>query len=628
MLFSKKKENRIKAEHVSLENENEDAELDNELYCRGDVISFPVGSDESLVYCRNNHEANILPTFIASLLPYCSSFNTLESHAQACVRNLRLDQQQIDYIYDSLFDLVEAGLLTNISSVRDLRQESSPENALRKIATIGFVTHNRTDSLRRGITSYIDNIKRYDRECDFVVADSAPSPADRTKTGGMLRTLANDYHVPISYIGLDEKVSFANLLVNEFDLPKEIINFALFGQEGFSTATGANRNALLLHTAGDLFFSADDDTVCSLYEVPGRIEGLTFFSEEPIEGWFFPDQATGLQSVHSIEEDFLSIHEKWLGEDLIGLGPAAQPHQIDYSRLSSKYFKDLTSGTGKIVATLPAIIGDSGIGSPRWFLLSGDTRDRLCNSKEEYQSAFSSREMLRAVRRINIGRVPSFMTTALGLDNRDLLPPFFPVLRNQDSVFAITLVKCFESVYFCHLPCALLHAPLAARKYTSADLATSSSCGMSDILRYCIKGFETAFRFLPSEERLQAMGKHLMNFGTMPPLDFEEFIRIQFWEHASGMINRAEQLLMTSEYSPDYWVDDVEGYSQNLRDALLRKESIIPFDLNREVSTDTPLLLTQKLIYKFGELFSWWPEIVKSAKELRGKGHRVAAQVT
>ena len=627
MFFSKKKANRIKAEPVPLNDKNDDANIDNELYRRGDVVSFSVGDGQSLVYSQQDRKANILPTFVVSLLPYCHSFKTLEAHAEACVESLRLDQQQIDYVHDSLLDLAQSGLLTPLGSARDLSQEPRDNAGLHKIATVGFVTHDRPDSLGRGVLSYLESAKRHGRECDFIVADSSSSPDQRRQAADLLRTLALDYDVSISYAGLDEKVSFAKQLVNEFKVPQHVMDFALHGPEGFSIRTGANRNALLLQTAGDLFFSADDDTECRLFEVPSRVDGLAFFAEEPIEGWFFPDQAAALGSVRSLDEDVLSIHERWLGRDLIDVTSSTEPQLIDYSGMTTKYFKHLTSGTGKILATLPGIIGDSGIGSPRWFLLSGDTHDRLCKTREEYETAFSSREMLRAVRKICVGRVPSFMTTAVGLDNRDLLPPFFPVLRDQDSIFAATLLKCFESAYFCHLPWALLHAPLAARKYSSADVTISSSCGMSDILRYCIKGFETGFLFLPSEERLQDIGKYLMNFGAMPARDFEEFIQIQFWEQASKMINMAEELLQTYEYSPDFWVDDLEKYSQNLMNALLRKESIIPFDLKEQINTETPLLLTQQLIYQFGELLSWWPEIVKSAKEARSKGLRIATQV-
>src|SRR5229473_3678978 len=156
MFFSRKKENRIKAEPVSLNDENDDANIDNELYRRGDVISFPVGDGQALVYSQQDRKANILPTFVVSLLTYCHSFKTLEAHAEACVESLRLDQQQIDYVHDSLLDLAQSGLLTPLRSARDLPQEPRDNAGPLKIATVCFVTHDRPDSLRRGILSYLE----------------------------------------------------------------------------------------------------------------------------------------------------------------------------------------------------------------------------------------------------------------------------------------------------------------------------------------------------------------------------------------------------------------------------------------------------------------------------------------
>jgi len=618
-MFFKKKKTDVAPVPAEEEYEEEDDAVDEELYRRGDLISFTVGNDKSLVYSRTNRKASIHPTFAVSLLPYCDSFKSIEEHAEACTRSLGMGQQQIDFIYDSLLKMSEAGLLIPLNSARELHPNLDLESEPQKITTVGFLTHNRSESLQRGITSYIDDVKRHGRQCDFAVIDGSSSPADRTQTRDLLRGLAAQHQVSLSYSGLDEKVAFAKRLVNEFKIPQPVIDFALLGPEGFDVNTGTNRNALLLQTAGELFFSADDDTTAELYEAPRRTDGLTFFTEEPVEGWFFADREKAVQSLRAVDEDVLSIHEQWLGKELIRLSSIVDDDTIDYESLSTKYFQDLGSGTGKIVATLPGIVGDSGIGSPRWYLLSGDTRERLCDSNEKYQIAFSSREMLRAVRQINIGRVPSFMTTALGLDNRDLLPPFFPVLRNQDSVFGITLVKAFHSAYLCHLPWALLHAPSEARRYTPA--IGSAYCGMSDILRYCIKAFETSFGYMPAAERLRAIGRHLMNFGAMPQDDFEEFIRIQFWDQASGTINRAEELLQQYEYSPDFWANDLESYANSLRGALLAKESIIPFDLK---DSEAPLTLTQQLVYQFGELLHWWPDIVKATKQLRGDGCRIA----
>jgi hypothetical protein len=630
MFFSKKREPKIRPEsHTSPRDDDGAAFLDDELWRTGDVVSFALGSDQSLLYSRDNRTAKILPAFIASLLPYCNSFDTLDGHADTCQRRLRLDDQQADYIYESLFELAEAGLLTSLNCANDLSQAQPLDREPLKIATVGFVTHERPDSLRRGLISYIENVKCFKRECDFVVMDSTASSSDRVQTREMLRRLAIDYEVSISYAGLEEKIDFAKRLSGDHKLPQHVIDFALLGSEGFLNCTGANRNALLLHTVGDLFFSADDDTVNSLYEVPGQMEGLSFFlSEEPLESWFFPDRETALNSVRAVNEDALSIHERWLGRDLAACLDQIPHDQIEYEKLSKRHFKDLKNGTGRVLATLPGIIGDSGIGLPRWFLLSGDSRTRLFKSAKSYKDAVSSREMLRAVRRIKIGRHPSFMATAFGLDNRELTPPFFPVLRNQDRIFGVTLSQCFEDAYFCHVPRALLHAPLETRTYLPDSLsAAASSSGMSDVLLFCISGFATTSPAPSNKERLQALGRHLMNCGLIPPADFKEYIRLRFWERASKMIDLSEHLLETYEYSPDFWVDDIDRYVKTLKESLLRLESVAPFDLVGQPDTESPLIFAQRLIHRFGELLCWWPEIVGVVKEMRKQGQRIAADI-
>ncbi|HSE20631.1 MAG TPA: hypothetical protein VLB68_03210, partial [Pyrinomonadaceae bacterium] len=172
-MFFKKKKNAEEIAPVPAEEEEDDDVLDEELYRTGDVISFTVGNDQSLVYSRTNRKASVLPTFAASLLPYCNSFQTIDEHAVACTRSLGMTQQQLDFIYDSLLNMAEAGLLIPLSSAQELYQKLELESEPSKITTVGFVTHNPSDSLKRGITSYIENVKHHGRECDFAVIDSS-----------------------------------------------------------------------------------------------------------------------------------------------------------------------------------------------------------------------------------------------------------------------------------------------------------------------------------------------------------------------------------------------------------------------------------------------------------------------
>src|SRR5260221_10637339 len=80
---------------------------------------------------------------------------------------------------------------------------------------------------------------------------------------------------------------------------------------------GANRNALLLHSVGDLFFSADDDTLCQIFEPPTQNAGLQLGSDgRNYEHWFYPDRKKALESVKPTNECCLTLHETMLGKSL------------------------------------------------------------------------------------------------------------------------------------------------------------------------------------------------------------------------------------------------------------------------------------------------------------------------
>ena len=80
-------------------------------------------------------------------------------------------------------------------------------------------------------------------------------------------------------------------------------------------------------------------------------------------------------------------------------------------------------------------------------------------SEQSYREALRSREISegRAVRHDQPERF--LMSIHCGLDNRLALPPFMPVLRNGDGVFAQVLKACQPRHLIAHLPVAALHLP-------------------------------------------------------------------------------------------------------------------------------------------------------------------------
>jgi hypothetical protein len=638
-------------------------------YRCSDVISFPAGNGSALLYCRTNRTASLLSANVADLLNHCNVFKTLDEHASdislafelsqdrtasliselstrissAPVARLlerfrdfarkhksrsEVPQSQVEFIKQQLQEFVEAGLLISDADVLDQRERPDSDLAAHgTITTIGVITHNRLDSLSRCLISYIENCKKHRREKDFIVVDDSEEPSIREATRRMLRLLKVKYGIEIAYAGFEEKKKYSEQLIAESGSPPDVVNFALFDVEGCGQTVGANRNALLLHTVGDMFFSADDDTVCNITgSTEAVVNNLAFYSGmDPTEFWFFADRKTALESVKVLEKDLLGIHEQLLGKDLSAcIGMWGKSSEVSLDHANSQFLRELQSGCGKVLITMTGLVGDSGMWSPIGQLrLIGDSYERLTKTMLAYDSAFTSREIIRVVNRTTISSGDLCMAYALGFDNRTLLPPFFPVYRNEDGLFASTLTLCFERGYVGYLPWAVMHLP-QLRNYSQADIwEKPSTHRVCDVVLACLQSFNFPFGMIGGEDRLRALGKHLMHLGNSSSMAFDEFVRIGLWHMKSISITLLEEELINRKGAPDFWSADVVKHIDVLRRSLVHEVYKPPQDLLEGRSVDEARHLTKRLILKFGQLLYRWPEIVASAKRLRAQGTRL-----
>jgi hypothetical protein len=414
----------------------------------------------------------------------------------------------------------------------------------------------------------------------------------------------------IRYAGRLEKSQFADALSAESAVPLAVVHFALFGDERCERSTGANRNCVLLETAGSLTLAVDDDTLCRIAEAPEREDALSFFpGYDPSEFWFFPDRARATQAVSFVDADVLGRHEPLLGSEIASLG---------------------TSETsGNVAMTLNGLVGDSGMASPRYYLtLTSASRDRLVASPEAYRSAFESREILRCVRQPTITAGPFCMTTFLGLDNRLLLPPFFPAQRNSDGIFGLMLRKCVDSSHTAFLPWTMLHAPQPPRAFTPGDLwADVGSVRMPDIVIASVLSHQARAGHVPAATRLADLGKHLQWLGSLNPSEFEARIGSVQQFRDLAYVTTLQSQLRTHGPSPDFWVDDVRRMIELMSGAPTAKDHFVARDLRHVGDAGTARRLGQELIGKFGELLEAWPALVAAALRLRAKGRRLTKSV-
>ncbi len=516
---------------------------------------FPVGDALELVSGMPHCSPRVFPSQVIDMLTRCQRFQPLDDHAQEICRALALGQEHFSATRAQLSELVDAGLLISQRDVLQRHVSSShPAQQPSQIATIGLVTSNRIEGLQRALTSYIENSKQYGRQTDFAVADNSTDPDIRQGYRRMLQTLKTRYGVHISYGGWEEKVRFANLLTTQGGIPPEVVQFALFDVEACKLNFGANRNALLLHTLGDLCFTADDDTICHTTVSPELDADLVITSDwAPGDYWFFPNRQAALQSVSFVDQDVLAGHEQLLGKD-VGSIIAAMSAQgkLTFDRINTALGQRLEKGYGTVLVTLNGILGDCAWGAPFGYwggpmgclLLDGKSHKRLVRSEAAYRAICSSREILRVVPHLTLSDAAFSITTWAGLDNRTLLPPCMPVERGQDVIFDLTVWRCFTESFFGHVPWTLLHAPVENRAFCPGEIFRSASgFDIDKLIIACVTGYAFGPAVTTGADRLRAMGRYLEEVGNLPYGEFEAFLRLQTWQTTSAYIALTEEHL-------------------------------------------------------------------------------------
>ena len=429
---------------------------------------------------------------------------------------------------------------------------SRPE-ALPPLSVVGLLTRDRVERVRRALASFRENARRHGRRPSFVVADNSEALSTQAACREALAALrAADPEPPeIRYVGLREREAFVDRLAR-LGIDPEVARFGLLDVTGCGFAAGANRNALLLATAGERFLSVDDDVVCALAPSPAPAPGIELFSSSgdgyenynPADFWFFDDRAALERAVHPEDTDALGLHEAVLGRDLGACLSAVAGDPVKLDRFAPRLLERVIARGGQARVTLPGLFGDIGWYAPTWLLLlTGASRERFTGSEAAYESACASRRVLRVVPRPTITDGRFFQSTLLGLDNRVPLPPFMPVQRYEDGVFRIALRACFEDAYFAHLPWAALHDSDEGRRWAREDIwQTAAWIRTGELLVHCVHSYTPSPGADP-EERLRALGAHLVSVGELPAADFRAFVRARVVAQKTRYLEHLEALL-------------------------------------------------------------------------------------
>lgn len=611
------------------------------------------GSEHENVNLYRTALDSIIPVnkSVATMLVGCKSFRSMEEHALSTVGTnieswlskflqrirmsrgnaLRLSKRYVEQYRANLEGsahfgntvkqleiLRNCGLLID-ESIFNIDEKIEAINCVRSISKVVIPTNGRPLLLNRCLRSIADNIRQNGRHCTIVIAeDDVHNEKDSRE---ILGRVADEYNMEAEYIGLAEKQHFCAELTRE-GIPNYISRFAILGFEHSYPRMGANRNALLLNSVGEMIFSCDDDTVAKEFRQAPMSEKRFFGKNNPVETWHFGSSNELLDSLHYSEIDIIAEHEKHLGQSLSAFVRENKPLVDD---ICDHAIENLLIRTGKIVLTINGLAGDSGMFNSTFTILetNPETRIRLTRNQDQYKAAINSRQLIRCVSGVSVGHC-SFMSTMFGIDNRDLLPPFVPVFRGEDDVMGFMLASGGTGLYLAYLPFGLLHWPADNRRYPN-HIQSASYIRVCQIFKSIIFASGGDKLGLDLGTQMRLVGSVCIGLGRLPLPEFIIRIRALMLESQNRFMEILARQL--DEDLPPYWHADIREIIRECQNNNLSDVHHFPVDLPLLIRRTESMELLQQIIRFYGELITWWPDISEAAKRLSVAGIKLGAPI-
>ncbi len=360
---------------------------------------------------------------------------------------------------------------------------------------------------------------------------------------------------------------------------------------------GAARNAILLSSVGKKVLSFDDDIRFLLRE-----PRFTMEETSPLP---FAFAASGTESFpDAVSRPLVSGAARCfeLFDHVLGRTP--------------QWGDGMAEGDGESAADLkgPVRAAMAGICGDRWFsspLAIFDTqpflRKRAWPNRRSYRRAAIDPVALLLAPELSYTSHPFFIASCYGFDASDILPPFFPHIRNEDGVWAFLLRASYPDAPIAHLPFAFEHKRGIHPSFRMEHRA--SGIGAGTVLQRLLSFFADELKAPEAGERLVALGSRLSGAASLSLRQWKRLLLELHLKHEGAMVARLEADLDRSGGSPGFWAKDLRSFLDRYLDELPASAPSLPREFQH--LGDEGESAFQRFAGSCGELLSAWPEIWK-----------------
>lgn len=479
------------------------------------------------------------------------------------------------------------------------------------VTTVGIVTCDRPELLRRCLSSLIEHCRHHGRTPRILVVDGSLRRQNSSRARQYVDEFRRKHANQVIYVGIREKAQLIERLTGE-GAPLCSAAFGLDDPQ-LLHATGGNRNVLMLLTAGENLISIDDDVIVSPVQSMCRNSGTSFSGhEDPRATMFFDSRREAFDSVQPCDEDLIGAHEQLLGWPVSVLHDRALG-DADTTRACHELWAAIVQSDSRSLVRLTAagVAGDAGVYCPyRRLFGSQQMRSSLLSSPATLARALRTREVVQIASRTSVVHRAACMAYCMGADNGTMLPPFMPRFRNQDGVFGLTLQLCDPAAFFGHLSMGVIHDSVRPSMY-ERHLASATQTRLSELL----VALSSACPLDANEpkRRLEQLGAELIRLSEA---DNHDFLAAAAHHIAVLRARDYEKVATFKAPQPGFWREAVEAYHAELTTRMQDPRFFIPIECRGDAHFDDQVAQTKNAIRTVGRLYADWPAAWTVAKRL------------
>lgn len=580
--------------------------------------AYPVPGGKLLLHnTRTGRRAMVMPEVYASLL-HCSQFKTLDQHTARIIElNPGMQGHQAD-IRNVLDSMLENGMMVSAKATSN-RLKRKSDTAVQCEATspvVAIITWERPEALERLLSSIVTNCETGNIQRLYVIDDSRKAE-NINKNQALVEKFTSDIGAPLHYFGQDEQQALLENLANRLPEHENAIRF-LADQSRWRDrwTSGLARNLALLLSCGHRLVVMDDDTICDVYDPQMPKPDITF-SDQAREAEFFANEQEWAARHQLLNPDPVNRHMQCLGLSFSqALGVLGQNHlkPAGFADATALMVSELQMDS-PILVTECGSLGCPGTNNNTWLPeMASYSLKRLLASSEKTTHALTTRKVWSGRSQPHLSPRAN-MSQITGFDNRQMLPPYLPIMRGEDRLFGHMLDFVHPLSLTLDYPWAVPHLPIPDREWSERDLDFTPADSFPMFFIELVTEQKSSCLGTTAAERLTVLSSWFKGLAVASNAALAAIYRDKRLLNTSEQLKQLGDLLAGAEAAPTAWKDYLENGIKQLNVELERasREDFPVRGFIDSMEGDELIIFWKDVWAGFAAALNAWPEIREAA---------------